>query len=116
MRSCAGATGHPARYEKRMSAADTCWTLAVYGTGAANIDVNVPSRPMLVASHIAAAAIAAACPGNVANDLRRPPPGSTRQLITVEAATTRATYATAQIWRRSGRCWVAAGGPYPARV
>ena len=71
---------------------------------------------MLAAAHIAAAAIAAACPGNVANDLRRPPPASTRQLITVEAATTRTTYATARIWRRSGRCWVAAGGPYPARV
>ena len=70
---------------------------------------------MLLAVHITAA-LAAACPANVANDLRaRPPPGS-RQLITVEAATTATTYATARIWQRSGDCWVAAGGPYPARV
>jgi L,D-peptidoglycan transpeptidase YkuD (ErfK/YbiS/YcfS/YnhG family) len=71
---------------------------------------------MLLAAHIAAAAIAAVCPANVANDLRRPPPPSTRQLITVEAPTTHTTFATAWIWRRSGVCWVAAGGPYPARV
>ena len=71
---------------------------------------------MLLAAHIAAAALAAACPGNVANDLRRPPQASTRQLITVQAATNRTTHATAWIWRRSGGCWVAAGGPYPARV
>jgi L,D-peptidoglycan transpeptidase YkuD (ErfK/YbiS/YcfS/YnhG family) len=72
---------------------------------------------MLAAAHIAAAAIAAACPANVANDLRRPPPASARQLITVEAATTRMTYASARIWRRvAGPCWVPAGGPYAARV
>jgi L,D-peptidoglycan transpeptidase YkuD (ErfK/YbiS/YcfS/YnhG family) len=71
---------------------------------------------MLAAAHIAAAAITAACPANVANDLRLPPPASTRQLITIEAASTRTTYAKARIWRRSGGCWIAAGGPYPARV
>jgi L,D-peptidoglycan transpeptidase YkuD (ErfK/YbiS/YcfS/YnhG family) len=72
---------------------------------------------MLAAAHIAAAAIAAACPANVATDLRRPPPASARQLITVQAPTTRTTYVTARIWRRgAGPCWVAAGGPYPARV
>ena len=71
---------------------------------------------MLLAAHIAAAATAAACPANVANELRTPPPTSARQLITVEATTTRTTYASARIWRRSAGCWVAAGGPYPARV
>jgi L,D-peptidoglycan transpeptidase YkuD (ErfK/YbiS/YcfS/YnhG family) len=71
---------------------------------------------MLAAVHIAAAAIAAACPANVANGLRRPPSTATRQLITIEAATARTTYATAWIWRRTGDCWIAAGGPYPARV
>jgi L,D-peptidoglycan transpeptidase YkuD (ErfK/YbiS/YcfS/YnhG family) len=71
---------------------------------------------MLAAAHIAAAAIAAACPGNVANDLQTQPPPSARQLITVEGATTRTTYATARIWRRSSACWAAAGRPYPARV
>src|SRR3712207_1619678 len=68
---------------------------------------------MLLAS-LAAAALAAACPSNAANDLRPQPPGT--QLITIEAASTRTTHATARIWRRSGGCWVAAGGPYAARV
>ena len=71
---------------------------------------------MLPAAHIAAVALAAACPANTANDLRSPPPPRSRQLITVEAATTRTTYATARIWRRSEGCWAAAGGPFPARV
>ena len=86
------------------------------GTGARYIDVNVPCRPVLVAAHIAAAAVAASCPTNVANTLQSPPPAASRQLITVEATTTRTTYASARIWRRSGACWAAAGGPYPARV
>ena len=71
---------------------------------------------MLAAAHIVSAALAAACPSNTANDLRSPPPPSSRQLITVEAVTTRTTYAAARIWRRSGSCWTAVGGPYSARV
>ena len=67
---------------------------------------------MLLASFLAA--LTAVCPSNLANDLRVQP--AARQLITVEAATTRTTYATARIWRRQGLCWVAAGGPYPARL
>jgi L,D-peptidoglycan transpeptidase YkuD (ErfK/YbiS/YcfS/YnhG family) len=68
---------------------------------------------VLVAS-LASIAIAAACPSNVANDLRPQPAGS--QLVTVEAVSTNTTHATLRTWRRSGGCWVAAGGPYPARV
>jgi L,D-peptidoglycan transpeptidase YkuD (ErfK/YbiS/YcfS/YnhG family) len=60
------------------------------------------------------ATVTAACPANVANGLKAQPTGS--QLITVEAARARTTSATLRIWRRSGGCWVAAGGPYPARV
>ncbi len=67
---------------------------------------------MLLASLLAA--LTAACPANLANDLRQQPAGS--QLITVQAATTGTTYASLRIWRRSGACWVAAGGPYPARI
>ncbi|MFN2472185.1 MAG: L,D-transpeptidase [Gaiellaceae bacterium] len=63
-------------------------------------------------AQLAAAFLAAACPANVASALD--PPGS--QLVTVEAATARTTHATLRTWRRSGECWVAAGGPYPARV
>jgi L,D-peptidoglycan transpeptidase YkuD (ErfK/YbiS/YcfS/YnhG family) len=68
---------------------------------------------MFLAS-LASLALAAACPPNVANDLRPQPAGS--QLITVEAATTRTTHATLRTWRRVGDCWIAAGGPYAARV
>jgi L,D-peptidoglycan transpeptidase YkuD (ErfK/YbiS/YcfS/YnhG family) len=68
---------------------------------------------MLLAS-LASLAVAAACPSNAANDLRPQPSGS--QLITVEAATTRTTHATLRTWRRSGSCWRAVAGPYPARV
>ena len=67
---------------------------------------------MLVASLLAA--LTAACPSNLANVVQ-PQPGAS-QLITVETASARSTYAELRIWRRSGRCWVAAGGPYPARV
>jgi L,D-peptidoglycan transpeptidase YkuD (ErfK/YbiS/YcfS/YnhG family) len=68
---------------------------------------------MLVAN-LVVAALAVACPSNLANDLRTAPAGS--QLITVEAATARTTHATLRTWRRSGDCWVASGGPYAARV
>src|SRR5919197_5823634 len=70
----------------------------------------------MLAVHVAAAAVAAACPANVANDLRTPTPPQSQQLITVEATTTRTTYATARIWRRTGACWARAGGAYPARL
>ena len=57
---------------------------------------------------------AAACPPNLANDLRAQPSAS--QLITVRAATTRTTHASLRLWRKAGLCWVPAGGPYPARL
>jgi L,D-peptidoglycan transpeptidase YkuD (ErfK/YbiS/YcfS/YnhG family) len=62
------------------------------------------------------AGLAAACPPNVANDLRVQPPASASQLITVEAATTRTTHAEVRTWRRAGGCWVSAGASSPARV
>jgi L,D-peptidoglycan transpeptidase YkuD (ErfK/YbiS/YcfS/YnhG family) len=68
---------------------------------------------MLLASFLAV--LAAACPANVANGLGSRPAGA-QQLITVQAATARTTYATARIWQRRDGCWVAAGGPYPARL
>lgn len=68
---------------------------------------------MLLAT-LLAGLTAAACPSNLANDLGVQPRAT--QLITVEARTARTTRATLRIWRRSGACWVAAGGPYPARL
>ena len=72
---------------------------------------------MFPAVQLAALALgAASCPANLANDLATPPPTASRQLITVEAATRRATYATARAWVRRDGCWMKAGGPYTARV
>jgi L,D-peptidoglycan transpeptidase YkuD (ErfK/YbiS/YcfS/YnhG family) len=65
-------------------------------------------------AQIAAAALLAACPSNVANDLRPRPAG--RQLITVQATTAPTTYATLQTWRRAGACWRPVSGPFVARV
>jgi L,D-peptidoglycan transpeptidase YkuD (ErfK/YbiS/YcfS/YnhG family) len=60
------------------------------------------------------ATVTAACPSNLANDLRVQPAAT--QLITVQAATTRTTRASLRLWRKSGRCWRPADGPYPARL
>jgi L,D-peptidoglycan transpeptidase YkuD (ErfK/YbiS/YcfS/YnhG family) len=67
---------------------------------------------VLLASLLAAAT--AVCPASLANDLRVQPRAG--QLITVEARTLRTTYASLRIWRRQGACWVAAGGPWTARL
>jgi L,D-peptidoglycan transpeptidase YkuD (ErfK/YbiS/YcfS/YnhG family) len=67
-------------------------------------------------AYLTAAALITACPSNLANDLRSNVPIDTQQLITVEAASARTTHATLRTWRRSGGCWFAASGPYPARV
>ena len=68
---------------------------------------------MLLASLISAV-LAAACPPNLANRLHPTLPA--QQLITVDAPHARTSHATLRTWRRAGRCWVAAGGPYAARV
>ena len=69
---------------------------------------------MLAAAQIAASAVLAACPANVANDLRPQPAG--RQLVTVQAATARTTFATLRTWRRARGCWHPVAGPFVARV
>ena len=72
---------------------------------------------MLLAVQLATLALgAASCPSNLANDLATPAPAASRQLITVEATSARATYASARIWTRRDGCWNPAGGPYTARV
>lgn len=61
-----------------------------------------------------AALTLAGCPTNVANGVDAP--ASASQLLTVQATSLRTTYATFRSWRREGRCWVAAAGPYRARL
>jgi L,D-peptidoglycan transpeptidase YkuD (ErfK/YbiS/YcfS/YnhG family) len=71
---------------------------------------------MMLAVNIAAAALATACPANAANALRTPTPVATTQLITVQAARRKSTYATLRTWRRVDSCWLPVAGPYSARV
>jgi L,D-peptidoglycan transpeptidase YkuD (ErfK/YbiS/YcfS/YnhG family) len=61
-----------------------------------------------------ASTFALACPPNLANSTDVP--ASARQLVTVEAKVARTTYAELRTWRRADGCWVAAAGPYAARV
>lgn len=61
-----------------------------------------------------AAAALAACPANLAEGSEAP--ASATQLVTVEAKVARTTYASLRTWRRVDGCWVAAGGPYAARL
>lgn len=56
----------------------------------------------------------AECAPNLANGLRTA--RTADQLITVEAASYRTTYASLRRWERRGGCFVPAGGPWTARV
>ena len=69
---------------------------------------------MLASLALAVALTAAPCPNNLAQQVA--PPAAARQLVTIQATTTRTSYATARTWRRAGRCWRAVHGPLPARV
>jgi L,D-peptidoglycan transpeptidase YkuD (ErfK/YbiS/YcfS/YnhG family) len=71
---------------------------------------------MTLAVTIAAAAFASACPANAANGLTTPLPADSTQLITVEAARRKTTYASLRTWRRLDGCWLPVAGPYSARV
>jgi L,D-peptidoglycan transpeptidase YkuD (ErfK/YbiS/YcfS/YnhG family) len=68
----------------------------------------------MLAPALVAAAVVAACPSNVANDLRPQPAGT--QLITVQAVSARTTHATLRTWRRARGCWRPIAGPFGARV
>src|SRR5438105_10741976 len=54
------------------------------------------------------------CPSTLANALAST--RSARQLVTVEAGSRTATSASLRLWRRSGRCWIPAAGPWTARL
>jgi L,D-peptidoglycan transpeptidase YkuD (ErfK/YbiS/YcfS/YnhG family) len=80
-------------------------------------------RPLAVALLAAAALLApaptaggpATCAKNLANGLRTV--GSAHQLITVEAARYRTTYASLRLWRLGDDgCWRPAAGPWTARL
>jgi L,D-peptidoglycan transpeptidase YkuD (ErfK/YbiS/YcfS/YnhG family) len=68
----------------------------------------------VLALAVLASAVAATCSPNLANGLETP--ASARQLVTVEAKVARTTYAELRAWRKQGACWVAAAGPYTARL
>jgi L,D-peptidoglycan transpeptidase YkuD (ErfK/YbiS/YcfS/YnhG family) len=72
---------------------------------------------MLLAVQLATLAPgAASCPSNLANNLAEPAPAASQQLITVETATARSTYATAHTWSRVDGCWISVGASSTARV
>jgi len=68
----------------------------------------------VVALAVLASTLAAACPQNLASGITTPP--AARQLVTVEANVARTTYAELRTWRRENGCWVAAAGPFGARL
>ena len=68
----------------------------------------------MLALAVLTAAVAGACPQNLANGIETPP--GARQLVTVEAKVAKTTHAELRTWRRAGDCWVAATGPYAARL
>ncbi len=68
----------------------------------------------MLALAVIASTLAAACPQSLANGLETP--ASAKQLITVEAKVARTTYAELRTWKRKGACWVAAAGPFTARL
>ena len=63
---------------------------------------------------VLASTLALACPQNLASSVDAP--ATARQLVTVEATTMRTTYAELRTWRKVRGCWVAAAGPYTARL
>ena len=63
---------------------------------------------------VLASTLALACPQNLASSVGAP--ATARQLVTVEAKTMRTTYAELRTWRKVRGCWVAAAGPYVARL
>ena len=68
----------------------------------------------MLALALLTAAVAGACPQNLANGLETP--ASARQLLTVEAKVAKTTYAELRTWRRARDCWVATAGPFEARL
>jgi len=67
-----------------------------------------------VAAGAGGPAAAAGCPANLAASLAST--GTASQLITVESPAYASTRASLSLWQRTGGCWVAAGGPWSARV
>jgi len=63
---------------------------------------------------VLAAATALACPANLANGIETS--AVAQQLVTVEAKVLRTTYAELRTWKKVRGCWVAAAGPYTARL
>ena len=68
----------------------------------------------VLALAVLASTLAAACPQNLAAGIETP--ATARQLITVEAKLARTTFAELRTWRKVDGCWVAAAGPYTARL
>ncbi len=74
----------------------------------------VAALAALAATVAGGPATAASCQANLAASLASTGPAA--QLITVEAPGYASTRGSLRLWRKAGGCWVAAGGPWSARV
>ncbi len=84
---------------------------------AAALALAAPAAPAALGAHARAASARAVRPGcapNLADRLART--GRARELIAVVAPTRASSTARATLWRRAGRCFARAGGPWLARV
>ena len=68
----------------------------------------------MIAFAALASTLALACPQNLASGIDTP--AAATQLVTVEAKVLRTTYAELRTWKKVRGCWVAAAGPYTARL
>ena len=59
-------------------------------------------------------AVAGGCAPGLASSLAYT--GSARQLITVESTSYSTTYASVELWERSGSCWQSVAGPWTGRI
>jgi L,D-peptidoglycan transpeptidase YkuD (ErfK/YbiS/YcfS/YnhG family) len=71
--------------------------------------------PVAAAFAIAAPGGAAHAAGCAASPGATGPTGNASQLIVVKGSGA-STYGSVTLWKRSGACWIAAGGPWAARV
>src|SRR5579875_3010612 len=74
----------------------------------------VPAMAASTTTTTEAPTTTAACPPNLAQSLRHT--YGAGQLVTVESSVATTSYATVQLWQRSGNCWTSAGGPWSGRI
>lgn len=110
-----GAVAAPETGTTRRAAAIASFATRVVCSPVRCLAVVLAAAAGLVAAAPTAGGPAASCASNLANRLRTV--GSADQLITVQASSSRTTYASLRLWeRRAGGCFRALAGPWTARL